>query len=171
MTRADVVIRPEQPGDHAGVASLLKAAFGGAVEAGLVERLRNDDDIVRALVAVSEKGAVVGYVAFPRLRLTGGDRDRPAVGVAPLAVCPASQKNGIGSALMTAGLEWLRQQGELLVFVLGDPAYYARFGFELSAAEPFISEYAGPYFMALALQPDAPAEGRLIYPSAFADPG
>jgi putative acetyltransferase len=171
MTRSDMVIRSEQSGDHAEIAGLLKAAFDGAVEADLVERLRSDKDIVQAFVAVSKDGTIAGYAAFLRLWLTDGEQTRPVVGVAPLAVSPADQKRGIGGALMATGLEWLKQQGELLVFVLGDPAYYVRFGFDLSVAEPFISEYAGPYFMALALQPDAPAEGRLIYPRAFADQG
>jgi len=72
---------------------------------------------------------------------------------------------------MAASLERLRQQGEALVFVLGDPAYYTRFGLSLAVAEPFASDYAGPHFMALALRPDAPASGRLVYPRAFSDLG
>ena len=171
MTRADVVIRPEQHGDHAGITELLNAAFAGLVEADLVARLRADNDIVLAMVAVAADGAIVGYVACPRLQLMQDDHSIPVAGVAPLAVAPARQRSGIGGALMAASLERLRQQGEALVFVLGDPAYYTRFGFDLAAAEPFASDYAGPHFMALALRPDAPANGRLIYPRAFSELG
>lgn len=171
MTRADVVIRPEQHGDHAEVAALLKAAFGGTAEADLVTRLRDNKDIVLALAAVTTHGTIVGYIACPRLQLMQDAPGIPVVGVAPLAVAPAHQRGGIGGALMAASLERLRQQGEALVFVLGDPAYYTRFGFDLASAEPFASDYAGPHFMALALRADAPANGRLIYPRAFSDLG
>lgn len=171
MTPNDVVIRPEQHGDHAGIAALLTAAFNGSVEADLVARLRDDNDIVLALVAVTTDGGIVGYVACPRLQLERGGHSIPVAGVAPLAVAPARQRRGIGGALMATGLERLRQQGEALVFVLGDPAYYSRFRFDLAAAEPFASDYAGPHFMALALRPDAPTNGRLIYPRAFSDLG
>lgn len=171
MTPNDVVIRPEQHGDHAGIATLLKAAFDGAVEADLVARLRDDNDIVLALVAVAADSRIVGYLVCPRLQLAEDDRSSPIAGVAPLAVAPADQRRGIGSALMIAGIERLRQQREALVFVLGDPAYYSRFGFDRAAAEPFACDYAGPHFMALALRPDTPANGRLIYPRAFSGLG
>ena len=171
MTRADVVIRPEQHGDHAEIAALLTAAFEGPAEADLVARLRGDNDIVLALVAVATDGRIVGYIACPRLQLMQDDHGIPVAGVAPLAVAPVHQRSGIGSALMAAGLERLWQQGEALVFVLGDPAYYTRFGLDVTAAEPFASDYAGSHFMALALRPDAPATGRLIYPRAFSDLG
>lgn len=169
MTRADVVIRPEQHGDHPEIAALLTAAFDGSAEADLVARLRDDNDMALALVAIATDGRIVGYIACPRLQLMQGDHSIPVAGVAPLAVAPARQRSGIGGALMAESLERLRQQGESLVFVLGDPAYYTRFGFDLAAAESFASDYAGPHFMALALRPDAPATGRLIYPGAFSD--
>ncbi|MBN9049338.1 MAG: N-acetyltransferase [Rhizobiales bacterium] len=171
MTRADVVIRPEQRGDHAEIAALLTAAFDGPAEADLVMRLRDDNDIALALLAVANGGEIVGHIACPRLQLVQAERRIPVVGVAPLAVAPARQRSGIGGALMAASLERLRQQGEALVFVLGDPAYYTRFGLSLAVAEPFASDYAGPHFMALALRPDAPASGRLVYPRAFSDLG
>lgn len=171
MTRADVIIRPERQGDQAEIATLLKAAFDGPAEAGLVARLRDANEIAEALVAVANGDGIVGYVACPRLQLVQAERTIPVAGVAPLAVAPARQRSGIGGTLMIAALERLRQQGESLVFVLGDPAYYMRFGFGLAAAEPFASDYAGPHFMALALRPDAPASGRLIYPRAFSDLG
>lgn len=158
------LIRPELPGDVPGVRAVLEAAFGGTQEADAVERLHADGDLVLALVA-HEAGGAAGYAAFPRLALDLGGRSVPAVGLAPLGVLPARQRQGIGSALVRAGIARLKDRGERLLFVLGDPAYYGRFGF--AAMDGFVSRYAGPYFQALKLAPDAPDAGRVIYPKAF----
>jgi putative acetyltransferase len=161
------LIRLELPGDAPGVRAVLTAAFGGCVEADIVERLRADGDLVLALAAQETTG-VVGYVAFPRLTIDLGARRVPAVGLAPLGVVPDRQRQGIGAALVRAGLARLKDRGEGLVFVLGDPAYYGRFGFK--AMDGFVSRYAGPYFQALKLAPDAPDApdaGRVVYPKAF----
>ena len=65
----------------------------------------------------------------------------------------------------------MRADGWEAVFVLGDPAYYERFGFSVAAAAGFASPYAGPYFMALGLNDGiiAPRTGRLAYARAFQD--
>jgi putative acetyltransferase len=157
-----VIVRPERSGDAAAIRSVLVAAFGGNAEAGLVERLRTDRDLVLALVA-EQADAVCGYVAFPRLIVEAA----PAVGLAPLAVAPDAQRRGIGSALVREGLRLLVVRDEHLIFVLGDPAYYTRFGFDLAAAHPFESAYSGPHFMALRLSDDAPRAGQVRYPAAF----
>ena len=91
---------------------------------------------------------------------------------------PASKKNvvlivqggGAGSELIRSALAIAKTLGEELVFVLGEPDYYGRFGFSAEAAAPFESPYAGPYFMALWLQPDldSPAKGSAAYAPAFA---
>jgi putative acetyltransferase len=161
-------IRPERPEDAAAVRALLDAAFGGDVESKLVERLRADGDFVLSLVAENEEG-VAGYVGFPRLVLRLDQRNVPVVGLAPIGVSPSLQRNGIGSALIRNGFARLRDRAERLVFVLGDPAYYGRFGF--AVMEGFVSRYAGPYFQALMLAPDAPKAGRVWYPKAFDDLG
>lgn len=157
-------IRPERAGDAARVRALLQAAFGGRVEAQVVDELRRDGDMVLALIAERD-GEAAGYVAFARLDLDLGGRTVPATGLAPLGVRPELQRRGIGAALVREGLARLKDRGERLVFVLGDPAYYGRFGF--AVMERFVSRYAGPYFQALALAPDAPVAGRVSYPRAF----
>ena len=156
-------IRPDVPGDAAGVRDVLRAAFQGEAEAKLVDELRADQDIALALVAVDAKENVVGYVAFPRL-LVG---EMPCIGLAPLAVAPEYQRQGVGDALIARGMLALKQRGEKLAFVLGDPAYYKRFGFDPQAAAAFTSEYAGRYFMAYRLTADAPRSGTVHYPPAF----
>jgi putative acetyltransferase len=157
-------IRPERPDDAAAVRALLDAAFGGDTESKVVERLRADGDFVLSLVAENGEG-IAGYAGFPRLVLRLDERNVPVAGLAPVGVSPPLQRRGIGGALIRDGLARLSDRAERLVFVLGDPAYYGRFGF--TVMEGFVSCYAGPYFQMLMLAPDAPKAGRVSYPSAF----
>jgi putative acetyltransferase len=160
------LIRPERADDTPGIRAVLQAAFGGKIEADVVDELRGNGDLVLALIAERDRD-VAGYVAFPRLNLDLGARTVPVIGLAPVGVAPPLQRQGIGSALIRDGLARLKDRGERLVFVLGDPAYYGRFGF--AVMDRFVSRYAGPYFQALTLAPDAPVAGRVSYPRAFAD--
>jgi putative acetyltransferase len=163
MSKA-LTIRPERPGDAAPVRALLDAAFGREIESQVVERLRADGDFILSLVAENGEG-IAGYAGFPRLVLRLDERNVPVAGLAPVGVSPPLQRQGVGSALIRDGLARLKDRAERLVFVLGDPAYYGRFGF--TVMEGFVSRYAGPYFQALMLAPDAPKAGRVSYPSAF----
>lgn len=160
-------IRAEQPADSPHIRVVLKSAFPGGSEADLVDRLRGEGALVLSLAAIWGVGGVVGHVAFPRLFVERPGRREPAVGLAPLAVAPAFQRRGIGAVLVHHGLGALAAQGERLVFVLGDPAYYTRFGFAVATASTFASRYAGPHFMALRLAADAPTSGLVSYPDAF----
>ena len=158
-------VQQEGPADASAVRALLVAAFGGAAEADLVEHLRRDGDLVAGLV-VKSAGVLVAYAGFVRLALDTAGTTVPAVGLAPLAVAPSAQRQGIGMVLVKHGLASLQAAGERLVFVLGDPAYYRRFGFEVAPC--FASPYAGPHFMVLRLAADAPDAGTVSYPRAFA---
>jgi putative acetyltransferase len=164
--RARVTIRPERPDDTAAIRAVLDAAFDGPVEGQLVDSLRAAGDLVLALVAVDD-AAIVGYIAWPRLWIETPREVRPAVGLAPLGVAPARQHGGLGAALTRAGIAQLQANGERLAFVLGDPAYYRRFGFSLETARAYESGYAGQHFMALKLAADAPERGRVRYPASF----
>ena len=88
-------------------------------------------------------------------------------GSLPSASCPTRQRRGIGSALIREGHRRLAAQGESLIFVLGHPVYYPRFGYSVEAAAPFESPYSGPHFMALRLNENAPRGGKVRYPAAF----
>jgi putative acetyltransferase len=156
-------IAPEAPEHNAAIRTLLLAAFPTAVEADLVDRLRADGDAEISLVAV-EGGAVVGHVLLSPMIAP-----MKALGLGPVAVAPDRQRQGIGSHLVREGIERARAAGWEAVFVLGEPAYYNRFGFDTDAAAGFASAYAGPYFMALWLGggPNPTRAGRVDYARAF----
>jgi putative acetyltransferase len=164
-----MVIRPETAADAGAVRLVLTAAFGGGDEAALVELLRESgDDVVVSLVALVE-GEIVGHVLFSRLAIRTDAGVLAGVALAPLAVLPAFQRSGIGSALVREGIRQLRNRGEAIAIVLGDPAYYTRFDFSTERARPLQSRYSGPAFMALEIRPGAldAVAGEVIYPSAF----
>jgi putative acetyltransferase len=159
-------IRPERPGDAAGIDALLRAAFPEAAEADLVTRLRVDGDLALSLVA-AENGAIIGHVGFVPIRLEP-DPGYRIWGLAPLSVLPQRQGQGIGSALTEAGLDEAADAGIALVLVLGDQNYYGRFGFDAMLVEAIEVAWAGPYFAGLGLIELAPPRGRAVYPNAFA---
>lgn len=161
-----MTIRLVQQGDREGIFEAEQRAFGQAREALLVEQLVADGDAVLELVA-ERAGQVVGHILFSRLRVVDGNREFDAVALAPLAVDPDFQRQGIGSALIEAAHGRLQRAGETLSVVLGDPAYYGRFGYEHARAESFGSDYQCDALQALAWG-EAPRRGRLIYPAAFA---
>lgn len=159
-------IRTEAPGDGDAILAVHDAAFGGPAEGRLVDGLRRDGNLLLSLVAV-EENAIVGHIAFSRLRISDGAPDK-AVALAPLAVLPARQGRGIGVSLTENGLERLARAGETLVFVLGDPAYYGRFGFSAAAARPYGTPWPGDAFQALWLgAPVSDPGGMVHYGRAF----
>jgi putative acetyltransferase len=163
-----MIIRPEKLSDAAAIGEVVAAAFGQPGEAELVSRLRDNGDLVLSLVA-EDGDAVVGHVAFSRVWIEGDGVRSPGIGLAPVAVLPARQRQGVARALIGAGHLRLKTLGEKIVFVLGDPDYYKRFGFSHEVAKPFACVYQGDYLQALRLSGDAPAAGEVIYPPAFAD--
>lgn len=157
-----MIIRPELRHDETAISTLIERAFGQPDEARLVERLRADGDLVLSLVAETE-GDIAGHILFSRM-----DAPFRALGLAPLSVAPGRQRGGIGAALVREGLERARAAGWDAVFVLGDPAYYRRFGFSAELAGGFTSPYAGPHFMVLSLAGPLPSmAGPVAYAPAF----
>ena len=157
-------VRDEEPGDIPLIRKVVTAAFDQALEADLVDRLRADGDSVISLVAI-EDAELAGHVMLSKM-----SAPFPALGLAPVAVAPARQRSGIGSLLIRTALDRAREEDWAAVFVLGDPAYYRRFGFDPALAAGFESPYAGPYLMALALKGPLPATtGRIDYAPTFAD--
>jgi putative acetyltransferase len=161
-----MLIRAETPSDRSSLRGVHARAFGQAAEADLVDRLRRDGDLLLSLAAVEDR--LVGHVVLSRLRV-----EQPglrAAALAPLAVLPERQRQGIGSALVREALGRLAAAGEHLVIVLGDPAYYGRFGFAPEAVRALRTPYDGPALQGLALGPDGRgARGRVRYAPAFAE--
>lgn len=159
------MIRHARAADHAAIRAVNLAAFPEAAEADLAERLRADGDVVFEMVAEAD-GEVVGHILFSRL---WADSVNLYLALAPMAVAPGLQRQGLGSDLVRAGLEFCREYGAHGVVVLGHVDYYPRFGFSAESAARVASPYAGsPAFMALALE-DCAFDARLTlaYPDAF----
>lgn len=157
-----MIIRPVAPGDDAAIREILLAAFPGPDEANLVERLRKDGDAAIELAA-EDDGRIAGHILFSPMKAPFR-----ALALAPVAVAPDRHGRGIGSALIEAGHELARQQGWDAIFVLGEPAYYRRFGYDPAAAASFDTPYAGPYFMVLPLAGVLPKhDGQVTHAPAF----
>ena len=160
-------IRPEVPGDYDAVDQVVEQAFGRADEARLVRSLRDSDGYVPALSLVADvDGEVLGHVMLSYVDL-GGSR---VLCLAPLAVRPDAQRDGIGIALTEAALEAAEAMGSPLVIVTGHPTYYPRFGFV--PARPLGIEPPDPVpdeaFMVKRLASYDPAlRGRVAYPAAW----
>jgi putative acetyltransferase len=140
------LIRAADSADHGAVHAVVAAAFGQPDEANLVDALRADGDALLELVAV-EDGAIVGHLLFSPL---------------------ATDKDGLGTALMHEGHRRLATAGIEAVIVLGHPAYYPRVGYSADLAKTVKSPFRGPSFMALELVPGSLAEPVIIrYAKAF----
>jgi putative acetyltransferase len=155
-------IRTETPTDLDQIRHLVAKAFCRFDEADLVDRIRADGDAVISFVAVDGRD-IAGHVLFSRM--TAPFR---ALGLAPVSVRPTRQFSGIGSRLIRAGLASAKGAGWQGVFVLGNPNYYRRFGFDPTLAVGFTCRYSGPHLMALALGAALPATaGAIEYAPAF----
>ena len=164
-------IRPEQAADIAAIHAVNRAAFDSDTEADLVDALREHADPIISLVA-DDGGSIVGHILFSPVTLSG-HADLKIMGLAPMAVRPAEQRRGIGSALVGAGLERCKQLGSGAVVVLGHPGYYPRFDFVPASRFGLACEYDVPdeAFMALELELGIlrGASGTIRYHAAFAD--
>ncbi|PJF21053.1 MAG: hypothetical protein CUN56_13040, partial [Phototrophicales bacterium] len=128
------IIRPEQAGDYAAIAEIHARAFEGAVEPALVALLRHYDSFTPELsLVIEEKETIVGHALFTPTRIRLNDETVRAVLLAPIAVHPAHQRKGYGSALIETGHQVARMMGYKLAFLVGHPTYYARFGYERHA--------------------------------------
>lgn len=168
-----LVIRAATAADADAIDTVHRAAFAGTEygyqgEAELVRMIEDDGDTQVSLVA--EQGDdIVGHVLFSRMDVEADGAPLAAAGLAPVAVVPDVQGQGVGDALIRAGLDQLREQGVAISFVLGHEAYYPRFGYSPELAVRFASPFAGPHFMAMMLDSDAawPLGGRADYAPAF----
>lgn len=154
-------LRAETPADIPAIHALHKAAFDGDLEARLVDALREDGEHVLSLVADCG-GDIVGH-----LLLTELDAPFRALALAPVAVSPSYHGRGFGWQLITRAHDWAKAQGWDAIFVMGDPAYYQRFGYSVAAVGGYTCPYAGEYFMIKSFRSFLPPRGTVEYPPAF----
>jgi putative acetyltransferase len=151
-------IRPEEPPDFPRLRELQLVAFAPSeYEADIVDALRAAHDHVPGLCLVALDGtSIVGHVMLGHARV----EEHPALGLGPIAVDPARQDEGIGTALMHEAIERASRTEYPLIALLGHPAYYPRFGFRPAEAT-----------FAITTRYDAPPEAWMALPLPAYDPG
>lgn len=130
-----IVIRPESPDDRDGISELTRRAFACEEEVGLIIDIRNSEYFIPGLSLVAvQDDAIVGHILFSKIRLKTEAGEIPVLSLAPMAVSPEYQRQGIGIRLVEAGLEEAGRLGHTIVVVIGHPEYYPRFGFKPARA-------------------------------------
>jgi putative acetyltransferase len=165
-------LREERTGDIDAIRELHRRAFGRDGEARLVDALRESQEFIPQLSRVAFRaGALAAHILMTRVQIRGELNLIPALSLAPVAVDPPVQNQGIGSALVRNALETARAFGHQIVVVIGHEAYYPRFGFISARARGLRCPWPVPdeAFMALALQDGALEEvkGDVLYPPPF----
>jgi putative acetyltransferase len=165
------IVRREDSTDPSELVSIRiihEAAFGETAEAELIDQLRKHGDVLLSLIAEVAQQPV-GHILFSRMFVDTADGAIPAVALAPMAVLPSHQRQGIGGSLIRRGLDLLGDAGEQAVIVLGHREYYPRFGFSCERARLLESPFPWDAYMALELTPGAleGVRGKVRYSAAF----
>ena len=162
------MIRPERPEDVDAISRIVHDAFGRDDEVRLVGAMRERGELVYSLVA-DEDGDVVGHIALSEVTIDG--ERAHALGLAPVAVTPSRQGDGIGGALIEDALARAAADGCIAVVLLGHDTYYPRFGFAPAAPQGLTGDYGDhDSWMARSLVDGRPVPtGHARYCSAFAD--
>lgn len=151
-----ISIRFEQPEDIPHVHSINQQAFEQTVEADIVDKLRKACPTSFSLVA-EEDNRLIGHILFSPVVVENTGCRVMGMGLGPMAVLPARQRQGIGSALVRRGLDILRERNCPFIIVLGHPEFYPRFGFEIASRHGLSSQWEGvpdEAFMVLILDDD-----------------
>jgi len=170
----EIAIRPEKPSEHAAIRDLIIEVFtekfgSGEDEAALVEEIRKEKSFEPELSLVAAKGQeLIGYVLFSPVVIESALAVRAAA-LAPLGVRPEFQRRGIGSELVKRGLEQCLRLGYKAVFVLGEAAYYRRFGFRPIGETGLKTPFDGPHDMVVELADGAldGVSGAVRYPELW----
>ncbi len=163
---------PETDDDIATIRSLVTAAFRRTSEADLIEAIRVSPNFIPELSLIAaEEGNVLGHILFSPIVIESQGGTVPALALAPLAVTPPRQHQGIGTQLVQAGLSKCRELDHGIVVVLGEPHYYGRFGFQTASQFGVQPPFPVPeqVFMVLELKPGAliNVSGIVRYPAYF----
>jgi putative acetyltransferase len=168
--KLNLKIRPEMPSDALVISQVHTLAFGQDNEAKLVDRIRDSDRYIRELSLVAQiNDIVVGHILFSQVDLVGKNRSN-VLALAPLAVLPQWQNQGIGSALVSESLKIAEGRSEAFVIVLGHPQFYPKFGFEPAIRYGITCGFSVPeeVFMAKPLPARSEIDqGTIVYPKTF----
>jgi putative acetyltransferase len=147
----DIKIRKETLQDIDAIRAINERAFGQFQEANIVDRLRANCEGLVSLVALHDD-KIIGHILFSPVTIEGTFGVLKGMGLAPMAVLPESQRKGVGSELVQAGIEILNKSKYPFIIVLGHPEYYPQFGFERASLYGIKSQWEGvpdPAFMIL----------------------
>ncbi len=156
-------VRPASPRDYPNIPQLVEAAFGRLDESLLVQELRRDGAVVVEYVA-TDREELIGHIILSQM-----DEPKGTLALAPVSVHPDRQNRGIGSALIRAATEVAEELEWTAVIVLGNPAYYGKFGYEVEQMADFDTKYPSEFTAANVLDSEAfrLLTQKLIYPKAF----
>ncbi len=166
-----MIIRQENPEDIDDIHTLNERAFGQPQEANIIDKLRNNCEGFLSLVAI-ENEKIIGHIFFSPAVIEGQRSIIKGMGLAPMAVLPEMQRQGIGTQLVKTGIENLKEMQCPFIIVLGHPEYYPRFGFERASLYGIKCQWEGipdEAFMVLWLDKSTmnPVSGILKYRNEF----
>lgn len=168
-TEFRIEIRMESGADQQSIWRVNRTAFPTDAEANVVDALREGSFSEVSLVAeVNEK--IIGHILFSQLLIVSAAGNTKALSLAPMAVLPEYQRKGVGSRMVSEGLKACRRGGHTIVFVLGHPEFYPRFGFSSELAQPVSCPFGeGEAWMAIELVPGSltNVKGEVQYPPPF----
>jgi len=166
--KSSLEVRQSRPGDATGIEQLYVDAFPEEDLLPVVRELLDYGQNVLSLVGIREN-IIAGHISFTFCHVDGG-KDKVAL-LAPLAVTPTLHKQGIGSTLVQAGFKHLKNSKIGSVFVLGDPAYYSRFGFrteeKVVTPYPLPMEWRGAWQSIHLGETETVFEGELLVPDVW----
>lgn len=167
-----IKFRPENDKDRAAIFETNKLAFPEDNEARLVDMLRESESYVNGLSIVAENdGEIVGHILFSKLKIESPEGDFVVLSLAPLAVKPDFQRQGIGSGLIKEGIKACKMSGYKAIVVVGHPEYYPRFGFTSAREKGLEAPFPVPdeAFMIYELSPGSldNIRGVIRYPPEF----
>ncbi|WP_246938830.1 GNAT family N-acetyltransferase [Bacillus pinisoli] len=170
----NVLIRTENHHDYKNVFNLHYSAFGNREdESRLIERIRKSDGFIRELsIVIEQEGLLVGHILISKAKVMNEQQEKEVLVLAPIAVDPQVQRSGIGKKLMEEGIRRSKELGFGLIFLIGHPTYYPKFGFK--PAREFgleLKQYKVPddVFMVVEIRNGEleKVKGELLYPEVF----
>ncbi|CAH1203636.1 N-acetyltransferase Eis [Paenibacillus plantiphilus] len=169
-----IIIRTETTNDYAEVYNVNFVAFGNREdEAKLVERIRATEQFIpRLSIVAEERGEIVGHLLLSKAEIIEGEKSHEVIVLAPIAVRPDCQQQGVGKQLIHEGINRCKQLGYSIVLLIGHPAYYTKFGFKPArqyGLELIQFEVPDDVFMVCELEEDKlmTIKGELRYPGVF----